>query len=188
MNRFDKQVSIYQRGVSSVADTPLRVVIPAHNPGEGHLEPLNATGKIPDGAYTAIISTITLDRVAQDLGWLTPKAASMIVIPLLKLDVEGHEPYIIAGAKQLLCSGLVQNVLLEFNRMQEKESQKAIETLLTCGFVAVNHDDNVLVKKTREETKPYLKEVEDFRIKTGRNTDLWFQHSSVTLPELQAVQ
>ncbi|GKY98057.1 hypothetical protein MPSEU_000763700 [Mayamaea pseudoterrestris] len=178
INRFDHRVAIYQRGVSSVTDQPLRVVIPARNPGQARMEQHNATTTNGRKMYTTETTTITLDRFAHDHGWfdhLQQQSPPKVTIPLLKLDVEGHEPHIISGSKQLLCSGLVENVLLEFNRMQEPNSQTAISILLECGYVVVHHEHNVVTRKTRAETNAYLMEIHEWRQRTKQNIDLWFQ-------------
>ena len=119
INRFDHRVNIFLRGVSSESDKPLTVVIPASNPGQARMQDPNVTVVTTDEnpVYTATTTTITLDHFARDHGWLDRRGQSSVSVPLLKLDVEGHEPHIVAGAKNLLCSGIVKNVLLEFNRM-----------------------------------------------------------------------
>ena len=185
INRFDQRVSIYQRGVSSVTNQPLRVVIPASNPGEARMQDINVTIDETNSrnVYTALTTTITLDQFAQEHGWLnagSQQRPPLVSVPLLKLDVEGHEPHIIAGAKMLLCSGIVMNVLLEFNRMHTEESQTAIDTLIDCGFVAVHQDKDVVEKKTRDETKPYLNEIKEWGERTRQNVDLWFQRADVS--------
>jgi hypothetical protein len=125
INRFNEQVAIYQRGVSSVANQPLTVVIPESNPGMAHLgKANNATndGVVDADAdsvtlHSALTTTVTLDQFAQDHGWYD---LPDFTIPLLKLDIEGHEPNVVKGAKKLLCSGIIQNILTEFNQMERQ--------------------------------------------------------------------
>ena len=71
------------------------------------------------------LTTVTLDSLATQWGWIQQgtttttdhdnKNESMKwKIVILKLDVEGKEPQIIEGARQLLQSGRVENILTEF--------------------------------------------------------------------------
>jgi hypothetical protein len=55
-------------------------------------------------------------------------------IAILMLDVEGKEQQIIAGARRLLESGIVKNILTEFRRLGRKSMQAAIKILLDTGY------------------------------------------------------
>jgi hypothetical protein len=46
---------------------------------------------------------------------------------------------------------------------------------MDCGYVAVHQEGKTVVKKTKAETKPYLKEIDEWGKKTRQNIDLWFQ-------------
>jgi hypothetical protein len=84
-------------------------------------------------------TTVTLDDFAREHGWfaaadISTPAVSLpkVVIAILKIDTEGHEPYVLEGAKQLLKSGLVRNVLLEYRATCRKA---VVSFLLDVGYV-----------------------------------------------------
>jgi FkbM family methyltransferase len=56
---------------------------------------------------TIPVEVTTLDTVAINHGWLDRK------ISLMKLDVEGYEPYVFEGGKRLLNDGHVEHLLME---------------------------------------------------------------------------
>ena len=181
LNRWadNGRVHIYQRAISNEPGQQLQVKIP-RNPGAAHLQPMQVDQTTPASTETtirsAVATTMTLDGLAHDQGWLT-SGKTGLSIPLLKMDVEGAEPHVIAGATELLASGIVKNVLTEFRRPNEPDSQQALATLLQSGYRIVNDDNKASVRRLdMTETLAYLKAVEE-RL-TQRKlvyADLWFQ-------------
>ena len=53
------------------------------------------------------VEVTTLDTVAMSQGWLDRK------VSLMKVDVEGFEPYVFEGGKRLLREGQVENIFME---------------------------------------------------------------------------
>ena len=105
------------------------------------------------------------------------------VIPILKLDIEGHEPFVIEGAKRLLASGMVKNIQTELRDTEQSPQKEAIQLLLATGCVAVSNPKTLVMHKyTRKETLPFLKSQDEWWQKTKQNTDLWFQLESEELP------
>ena len=120
----------------------MQVVIP-NNPGQGHVRPVPAGQAITNDTTTrtSFVSTMTLDYLAQHQGWLDDDSSQQgVSIVLLKLDVEGAEPFVIQGAKRLLTQRVVQNVLLEFRRPQHHETQQSVAILLDAGYLIVNDE------------------------------------------------
>lgn len=60
-------------------------------------------------------------------------------VDLIKVDVEGHEPFVFAGASEVLATGRIRAVLVEFNdfwlRQQGGTPEALYRTLLDAGFV-----------------------------------------------------
>ena len=56
---------------------------------------------------TIPVEVTTLDTVAVNQGWLDRK------VSLMKVDVEGFEPYVFEGGKRLLREGRVENIFME---------------------------------------------------------------------------
>lgn len=168
------RVRLFQRGVSSRSGTQLKLVVPL-NPGQAHMVPLEQS--VSDDSNTVVtVNTITLDDLAQSQGWIASKQE----ILLLKMDVEGVEPSVVAGAQQLLRSGIVRNVLTEVKEMPRPEIQTMLRTLLDCGYVV---RDEALGKLTREQSERYLAQQEKKTRATfyrkDKNQDLWFQKAEL---------
>ena len=85
------------------------------------------------GGRPITVPIITLDK------WL--EGSGIEAIDLLKIDVEGHEPKALLGARKWLASGRIKGVLCEFNGPWLREagsSPKELEDLLTSnGFSAI---------------------------------------------------
>ena len=157
LNGLKERVTIMQRGVSDVDDVELEVVVP-NNPGEAKME---------QGSGGVRTKTITLDTLAQRRGWLENKD---LEIALLKIDVEGLEPQIIQGARALLRSGKVRNVLTEFRGMERQIAKDALDTLLNGGFTLVYETEGKVSVARSWEILKYLEEnpKRDY-------VDLWFR-------------
>ena len=77
------------------------------------------------------INVVTLDSMAHDLGWFEKKSP----IVILKVDVEGSEPSVFAGAKKLLQSGLIENILMEVTgRKYNSENQRMLKLIMDSGY------------------------------------------------------
>jgi FkbM family methyltransferase len=166
-----EQVAIFQRGASNVDGVTLQVLIPK-NPGQAFMKEME--GVLPDqsnatSTHHAYTTTVTLDSFAQERRWFDTPGFS---ISLLKLDVEGKEPQIIEGAKRLLKSGIVQNILTEFRRLGRPTIQKAIATLLDSGYTLVHNEKG---KVSRAEARRLLDELRHRLEGKMLNLDLWFQ-------------
>ena len=182
-------VTLFQKGVSNVDGTPLQVLVPK-NPGMAFMKELDDTESIQrlhlsanDTTHHAYTTTMTLDTFAKTMGWLTTTTNrnnnnNDWTVAILKLDVEGKEPQIIEGAKQLLQSGRVENVLTEFRRLKRDTIQEAIATLLDAGYTLV--DDSQSQSGQRLDRKASQALLDDLAEKykgKGRNFDFWFQRA-----------
>jgi FkbM family methyltransferase len=80
------------------------------------------------------VKIVTLDAEAERLG--------VDRLDLIKIDVEGHEPKVLAGAKGLMKERRIRAVLCEFNEVwlgQAGSSQQELSWILRqAGFVEVN--------------------------------------------------
>ena len=93
------------------------------------------------------VRVMTLDDFGESQGWFARKQK----ISVLKVDVEGYEPHVFNGAKRLLLSGQVENLLMEFasDKTRQKEQQQAhrelAETMLhqiLAGGFKLHHIGN----------------------------------------------
>ena len=196
---FEARNIIFHKGVSNQDGVELQVIVPK-NPGQAFMKEMEYNSKNQDksgvvnakeiSAHHAITTTITLDSLAHELGWLenTSSSSNNWKIIILKLDVEGKEPQIIEGARQLLESGRVENVLTEFRRMSRPTIQEAIQTLHDTGYTIVD-DSSASAKKnsnknytpmTRQASEAYLQRLAAQSKGSGKNFDLWFKRAPTT--------
>lgn len=111
-------------------------------------------------------------------------------IILFKTDTQGHELEVLTGATQLLASGRVQNLLVEFDPKLLRTREQAIETIrlifdagLQCAHLKFA---GTVPNSTVEEAVPprfgravvpeTLERFVDFVTSTGRYTDLFCSH------------
>ena len=97
----------------------------AHNPGQGKV-----TGHRPSSSAQTI-RLITLDSVANDLGWFQSDVA------ILKIDVEGLEKDVILGAKHFLGANRVQNIFVEGNvgtSSSDRDFKEMVDVLTATGY------------------------------------------------------
>jgi FkbM family methyltransferase len=81
-----------------------------------------------EGANATDVRIVTLDEEAERLG--------LKHLDLIKIDVEGHEPKVLAGAQRLLRERRIQAVLCEFNQVwlnQAGSSSQELESLFQQG-------------------------------------------------------
>ena len=200
---FSDRNVIFQKGVSHQDDMELQVMVP-QNPGQAFMKQIiedgdgnavttTTTTSVQDSSNArrhARTTTVTLDSLATQWGWIQQgtttttdhdnKNESMKwKIVILKLDVEGKEPQIIEGARQLLQSGRVENILTEFRRMSRPNIQEAIQTLHDTGYtIVVENNNNNSKRLSRQASEAYLKSLTAKSKGTGRNFDLWFQREN----------
>lgn len=84
---------------------------------------------------------------AVELGWLTDTTSWQptpgFSIALLKVDVEGFEPHVFAGAPHLFAAGIVQNIFMEFmlNRYSTEDGRLMLNTVANNGY-SIKHIGN----------------------------------------------
>ncbi|KAG7345670.1 FkbM family methyltransferase [Nitzschia inconspicua] len=194
---FFGPIRMFRNGVSSQHNQTLHYAVPK-NPGEASIQVLSEDNKnhrpqlesFANGTSTNdpfFTTTVTLDQFASDHGWQIPTTQNNdddtsnkdIDIAILKIDTEGHEPYILQGATKLLHSHLIRNILIEY-RSHCRDA--VFEFVLEAGYVLVD-DDKQTKNKRRMLTKEASKDYIDGLQKRGGYTDLWFRLESQRLPE-----
>jgi FkbM family methyltransferase len=98
------------------------------NVTEGKTEKWNSTKE--DVIRSVKTRVLTIDRLADQEGWLV---SSLVPIYLMKVDVEGFEPKVFAGAKRLIRSGKVRNILMEISPPYDQEKKDLLEHLVKVG-------------------------------------------------------
>jgi FkbM family methyltransferase len=170
INDMEDHVNLFLNGASDVHGQVMQVEIPK-NPGEGTMTVLK--GNTNKDVLTT--TTVTLDEFGTAHGWFDQPDFS---VALLKLDVEGMEPQIVHGAKKLLQSGKVANILTEFRKLDQAVSISAVQIMLDAGYtMVVDRGRKKNVKLTREETLEEIKKLQESRYmkRAGKYADLWFQ-------------
>jgi FkbM family methyltransferase len=78
------------------------------------------------------ITVVRLDDFARQRGWLDISASSSSSRPniaILKIDVEGLEPEVILGAKELIRSRVVRNIFMEVTVATDSQSEACAQAL-----------------------------------------------------------
>ena len=73
-----------------------------------------------NGVQHTFEPVVSLDAFATERGWLGP-GENPPVIAILKIDAEGHESRVLAGAKELLARHAIHNIFVEFSARNDKE-------------------------------------------------------------------
>ena len=77
------------------------------------------------------VPAITLDHFVQKIGSYSRKALN--TISLMKIDVEGHEPFVLSGATKTLERGLVQRIIVEIH-LDSVKSNSIVDFLDAFGY------------------------------------------------------
>jgi FkbM family methyltransferase len=107
-NWTEDEIQVYPYGLGEKEETVEFIMSRKGNPGAGGLK------KEHDIGESVAVQIITLDDFAESQGWFD-KEAKVDPIPILKVDVEGHDPQVLRGAGRLITSGLIRNVLMEYS-------------------------------------------------------------------------
>lgn len=123
VNGFGSWVSLHQVALAEVDGANIAFVVPDHEPKNGHLQPW--TDPATEGVLS--LETVRLDSRAE---WRD--------IQLAKIDVEGAEEMIWAGATGLLESRSLRTVILEFTPGRYADPRAFLERIVHYGFSLSN--------------------------------------------------
>ena len=151
----NNSVNIIHAGVWE-EETFLRFVVENANPG-------NAKLKLDTPAWSSYpkIPIYTLDNLTQH---------SDDPITLLKIDVEGQEAKVFAGATKLIASGRVKHILMEITvrgrRVHYKRAQPMLEQLIRSNYTLYKHGEfggpNTLSNFTEDDGAAFAKTLIEF--------------------------
>ena len=96
------------------------------NPGQG------AVGGKASATNSHAIQLVKLDTFAEERGWFESRPN----IAILKVDVEGFEPAVFAGAEKLLRSKMVRNIFMEISTRNDVEAKQNLPMLNLLAFDA----------------------------------------------------
>ncbi len=174
-------IKLFRLAVSNQSNVTWKVAIPRRNPGEANVESI-AGSRIEQveksTLHHSFVSSTTLDQFAQQRQWFDGLQRHQVFISILKVDTEGHETQILEGARRLIQSGLVRNVLLEYR----KNGKEAVEILFEAGYVLVydGTGSTPSIMLTVATSRAYLDK--GIRIEDDKYQDLWFRLASCPLP------
>jgi hypothetical protein len=197
-------IRLFRNGVSNLHNETVQVVVPHHNPGEAQVKPIMEQPKHHHHEaatlYHSVATTVTLDAFAREHGWFTDATTAItspgVALPkmdiaILKIDTEGHERYILEGAEQLLRSGMVRNVLMEYRTSCRKA---VVNLLLDAGYVLIYdppQDMSMTLTKhptatmlTVEASRGYIDKIHRTHALADRHgnetkyEDLWFRRAT----------
>lgn len=119
VNGFSSRSAIHEVALGADADAAMALVVPPHEPKNAHMIAMSDT--MPEGSTP--IRSCRLDSVAD---WSA--------IEFAKIDVEGAEELVWAGAQGLLDGGRLRTVVLEFTPARYAEPSAFLERVLAPGF------------------------------------------------------
>lgn len=119
INGFSGRSTVYNTALADKDNEPMAFVIPRHEESKAFITGWD--GQLPEN--TSIVTTRRLDS---DERWSQ--------IDLAKVDVEGAEEMIWAGAKGLLDGGRLSTVLLEFTAKRYSDPGAFLDKLVAPGF------------------------------------------------------
>lgn len=91
--------------------------------GAHSLAPTESGGAVADDAVTQRVLTVTIDDLISEFGLPAPHH--------LKIDVEGGEPAVLSGARNLLASGVMRSLMVELSPELER---RLVTDLEAFGF------------------------------------------------------
>ena len=185
----NNRIHTYMAGVGNQHGQSLSMYKPdPNNPGsftfnqelaKDHFAKRKAGGELEqlDGGALPIV---TLDALAKDQGWLSDES-SKVKIDLMKIDVEGMEHIALEGAKELLQSNIIENILMEINADASRSDLVAqVRTLFECGYrlykigghLGPNKEFNLSI----DDPEVVIDDIKnrDFGI-AGSNANVWFK-------------
>jgi FkbM family methyltransferase len=119
LNGLSRQVEVHNIALGEDQDRAMAFVIPPNEPKNGHL--MNFDGTLPAGG--AILHAHRLDG---NPDWSR--------IELAKIDVEGAEQLVWAGARGLLENNILKTVILEFTNGRYRDPAAFLDSILGYGF------------------------------------------------------
>lgn len=119
VNGFLPRVSVHQNALGGTDGEKMVLVVPPNEPKNAYLEPEGA--ETPAGS--AVIETLRLDS-----------RADWSAIEFAKIDVEGAEELVWAGAAGLLEGDRLRTVILEFTPGRYADPRAFLDRVLAPGF------------------------------------------------------
>jgi FkbM family methyltransferase len=124
-NWTEDEIQVYPYGLGEKEEQVSFVMSKGRNPGAGRVK------KNEDTEESFPVDMITLDDFAESQGWLN-SSNKMDPIPILKVDVEGHDPQVLRGGDRLIRSGLIRNILMEYSCiLSERQDMDGMVTQLS---------------------------------------------------------
>lgn len=137
LNDFSQRVQIHQLALGAENEGEVALIVPPDDPKNAHIVPMGED--VPDSALP-----VPLARLDGRPDWSA--------IEFAKVDVEGAEQLVWAGAKKLLDNGKLKVVMLEFTADRYQDPEGFLSTLMAPGFsLAYVHFTDGIVEITPAE-------------------------------------
>ena len=122
----DESVKIFPYGLGGEEAT-LNLTT-GNNPGSSSFHEDRLAKKFRN---TMPVRVVTLDSIAIQEGWLSFDAPP---IHLMKVDVEGYEPFVFRGGMELVNSGKVENIIMENSVTDLRQVTDFFVTIYQAGY------------------------------------------------------
>jgi len=128
VNGLGRQVEVHNIALGEDENQRLMFVVPPHEPKNAYITPYGGT--LPEGG-----TSLHAQRLDSSTAWRE--------IEFAKIDVEGAEQLVWAGARGLLENGKLKTVILEFAGARYTDPSGFLEQVLAPGF-SLSYIDPVL--------------------------------------------
>lgn len=148
-------VNVRKYGVGNIKSNLVKYQ--GNNPGAysfiHELHPKRRRGVRKTGAFPIV----TLDDMANDLGWFkSDENNEPSKIVLLKVDVEGFEPSVFEGARKLLNSSIIENIVMEMMNQQNTTKNLVVVGMIidsgVCHYAKMKRSVTFFNNELRKET------------------------------------
>ena len=135
---------------------------------------------------TGALPIVTLDDMTNHFGWFeSDDKMEPTEIVLLKVDVEGFESSVFEGARKLLNSSIIENIVMEMTNQQNNTNNLVVVRMIIDSgvyhYAKMKRSVTFFKDELRQET------VEDIMVRCGSRPriqcDFWWKNSGVPLKE-----
>lgn len=137
LNGYERIINVEERAVTDKRGTVEFAISPNENSGWGHIgEDVRFSEKI-------LVSTDTLDSFFERKG--------LSQVEVMKVDIEGAEDKLIAGAENILRENRVKHIFMEFCTMSSEAVRRRVEKLQTFGYWPDKQDRKILDRMMNDD-------------------------------------
>lgn len=138
LNSYENIIEVEALAVADKKGEIEFAISPDENSGWGHIgEDVRFSEKV-------LLKADTLDSFFE--------SKKLTSVDLMKVDIEGAEDMLIAGAQKILRDGRIKHIFIEFCLMTCEEVKRRTETLRSFGYMPNKQDEEILEKMMKDNS------------------------------------